>query len=93
MHTCIHALPPAAIPSGHPWYRDITYIHTYIHTCIHVYRLFHLQQYPLDIPGTGIYHPNDVANLMGEPKGREGTATSFTNALMSKPETLAELSV
>ena len=54
-------------------------------------RLFHLNQYMLEIPGTSIFQPIDASNLMGEKKGREGTATSYTNAIMSKPETLVAL--
>lgn len=56
-------------------------------------RLFTLHQFLLEIPGTAIFQPVDAANLMAEPKGRGGTATSFNNALVSNPETLADLQV
>ena len=51
-------------------------------------RLFTLNQYPLDIPGTLSYHPKEAVNLMDGPKGRAGTTTSLVNAYLSDPENL-----
>uniref|UniRef100_A0A7S0VGR9 Uncharacterized protein n=1 Tax=Hemiselmis tepida TaxID=464990 RepID=A0A7S0VGR9_9CRYP len=54
-------------------------------------RLFNLQQYLREIPGTLVFQPIDAANLMGEPKGRDGTATAYANAILSNPATLQAL--
>eukprot|EP00961_Rhodomonas_salina_P026606 359580-Rhodomonas_salina.4 len=54
-------------------------------------RLFTLQQYLLDIPGTATFRPKDAANLIDGPKGRVGTAYGFTNEYMDNPQNVAEL--
>ena len=54
-------------------------------------RLFTLNQFLTDIPGTLTFHPKDASNLMGEPKGKSGTTTELNNAYVSKPENLAKI--
>jgi len=55
-------------------------------------RLFTLNQFLQEIPGTQTFQPKDAANLMNPSKGRIGTASYFANAYMSNQENLDLLS-
>jgi len=54
-------------------------------------RLFTLNQYLLDIPGTVCFHPKEAVNLMEPPKGRAGTTTTAVNAYLSSPDNLRRI--
>jgi len=54
-------------------------------------RLFNLQQFHTEIPGTQAFRPKDAANLMAGSKGRMGTNTYFANSFVADPKNLATL--
>ena len=54
-------------------------------------RLFTLNQFPLDIPGTLCFHPKEAVNLVAGPKGRAGTTTAQVNAYLSDADNLRKV--